>query len=215
MATLSEDERARASGFRFDRDRKRFIAGRGLLREILGRLLRVEASRLVFSYTASGKPILTTPPRGQSVHFNLAHAGSCAVYAVTLEHEVGIDLERLREIEGAEQLVERVFSEREAAQWRSVPRPQQAEAFFNCWTRKEACLKATGQGISEFLTQIEVSLIPGQPAGLVGIVGDSQAPTHWLLESLAPAAAYVGAVALPRGRQLRVNAWKWQPMDRQ
>lgn len=207
--SLSEDERARAARFRFDKDRRRFIASRGLLRELLGWLLHVEASLLAFSYTARGKPVLAAPVSGHSLHFNLAHADSLAVYAVAWEHEVGIDIERIRPIKGAEAVAERFFSAREFAHWRSVSPHQRIEAFFNCWTRKEACLKATGDGISESLNQIEVSLIPGQPARLHSVTGDSRASTRWLLQSLTPEPAYLGAVAAPQGSHLRVNCWKW------
>jgi 4'-phosphopantetheinyl transferase len=205
---LSEDERARANRFRFDRDRRRFIASRGLLRELLGSLLCVEASRLAFSYTARGKPSLAVPKSGQSLCFNLAHADSLAVYAVAWEHELGVDVERLRRINGAESFVERYFSERELANFLSTPLHQRAEAFFNCWTCKEACLKASGHGIGDSLSRIEISIVPGRPARLLNLVGDSQAPHHWLLQSLAPAASYVGALAAPRGCHLRVHCWK-------
>lgn len=206
---LSADERARATRFRLDKDRKRFIASRGRLRELLGLLLQVEPSLLVFGYTARGKPVLVSPVDGPSLHFNLAHADSLAVYGVAWEHEVGIDIERLRPIKGAEALAGRFFSEREFAQWHSVPSRHRMEAFFNCWTRKEACLKATGDGISELLSQVEVSLIPGQPARLLNMAGDSWAGARWLLQSLTPCPAYVGAVAVPHGSHLWVNCWKW------
>jgi 4'-phosphopantetheinyl transferase len=207
--SLSEDERARAARFRFDKDRRRFIAGRGLLRELLGWLLRVEASLLVFGYTGRGKPVLAAPASGHSLHFNLAHADSLAVYAVAWEHEVGIDIERLRTIMGADAIAERFFSEKEFAQWRSVSCRQQMEAFFNCWTRKEACLKATGDGLSESLDQVEVSLIPGQPVQLLNMPCYSRTVTRWLLQSLSLGPAYLGAVAAPHGSHLAVNCWQW------
>jgi 4'-phosphopantetheinyl transferase len=206
--SLSEDERARAVRLRFDRDRRRFIAGRGLLRELLGWLLRVEASQLAFGYTARGKPVLAAPASGHALHFNVAHADSLALYAVAWEHEVGIDIERLRPIMGADAIAERFFSDREFAQWRSVSSRQQIEAFFNCWTRKEACLKATGDGISESLDQVEVSLIPGQPVRLLRIPCDPRAATRWLLRSLS-LGGYLGAVAAPQGSDLKVSCWRW------
>jgi 4'-phosphopantetheinyl transferase len=206
---LSEDERARAARLRFDKDRRRFIASRGRLRELLGQLLRVEANLLAFGYTPRGKPVLAAPASGHSLHFNLAHAESLAVYAVAWDHEVGIDIERVRPIMGAEAIAGRFFSEREFAQWRSVASGQQMEAFFNCWTRKEACLKATGDGISESLDQVEVSLIPGQPVQLLNMPCRPRAVTRWLLQSLSLGAAYLGAVAAPQGSHLEVNCWQW------
>jgi len=207
--TLSEDERGRAARFRFDKDRRRFIASRGLLRELLGRLLGVKPDRLAFAYTARGKPVLAAPASGRRLHFNVAHSDSLAIYAAAWDYEVGIDIERLRPIEGAEAIACRFFSERELAQWRSVPSRQRLEAFFNCWTRKEACLKATGDGISELLSQIEVSLVPGHPSRLFNMVGDPRAATRWLLQSLTPAPTYLGTVAVPQGAHLGIHCWKW------
>lgn len=206
---LSEDERARAARLRFDKDRRRFIAGRGLLRELLAWLLRVEAGLLAFGHTARGKPVLAAPASGHALHFNVAHADSLVVYAVAWDQEVGIDIERLRPIMGAEAIAERFFSQREFAQWRSVSSRLQMEAFFNCWTRKEACLKATGDGISESLDQVEVSLIPGQPVRLLNMPCDTRALRRWLLRSLSLGPTCLGAVAAPQGSHLTVNCWKW------
>jgi 4'-phosphopantetheinyl transferase len=207
--TLSEDERVRAARFRFDKDRRRFMASRGVLRELLGRLLGVQADRLAFAYTARGKPVLAAPASGHGLHFNVAHADSLAVYATAWDYEVGIDIERLRPVEGAEAIASRFFSERELAEWRSLPSRQRMEAFLNCWTRKEACLKATGDGVSELLSQIEVSLVPGHPARLWKMAGDPRAATHWLLQSLTPAPTHLGSVAVPQGTRLRIHCWKW------
>jgi 4'-phosphopantetheinyl transferase len=205
---LSEDERARASRFHFAHHRNRFIAARGTLREILERLLEVEAGRFTFSYDDAGKPRLAGPAAARRVQFNLAHSDSLAVYALGAESDLGVDVERLRPVPEAEQIASRFFSLREAACLRSLPRPQQTEAFFRCWTRKEAYLKAVGQGLSGPLSRIEVSLLPEEPARFVRIGQDPQAPAIWRLHSLIPAHGYIGALAV-KNRAAQASCWKW------
>ncbi|HEV2437632.1 MAG TPA: 4'-phosphopantetheinyl transferase [Verrucomicrobiae bacterium] len=118
---LSADERARAARYIFERDRNRFLAGRGLLREMLGRLLRVEPDRLVFAYGDHGKPRLASPVAGRLLYFNLAHSDALAAVIVSAQHEVGIDVERLRPIREAEAIAARFFSARENEEWRLLP----------------------------------------------------------------------------------------------
>jgi len=193
--TLAPDELARAERFRFTRDKMRFVAGRGLLRLILSRYLGVPAERIVFDYGPRWKPRLGSASGRDLLHFNLAHSDGLAVYAMTRVGEVGIDLERVRRVSESKQIASYFFSERECAQWRSLPACLQTEAFFNCWTRKEACLKANGEGITESLKQVEVSLIPREPAQLLCLAGDPRAAANWLLQALTPALGYVGALA--------------------
>jgi 4'-phosphopantetheinyl transferase len=154
--TLSEEERHRAGRFRFKKNLDHFVAGRGILREILGRLLNVKPGELCFSYGSNGKPQLAMPPGNGFPHFNVAHSGSLAVYAISPEHEVGIDIERIRPLREAEDIAAHFFSKSEQTQWRSLPAAVKTEAFFNCWVRKEALLKANGEGIGESLSQVEV-----------------------------------------------------------
>lgn len=201
---LSDDEWQRARRFHLERDRRRFVAGRGTLREILTALVGINPRSLAFSYGESGKPQIIAPAAACSIHFNLAHSDSIAVYAVA-KHELGVDVERIRAMDNAEQMAERFFSPREKLCLMALPAEQRAEAFFNCWTRKEAYLKAIGSGLNDRLNQIEVSLAPGEAADLLGVPNDSQ---KWLLHSLVPAAEFVGALAI-QSEDLRVNCWKW------
>ena len=185
--TLSKDERQRAARFYFEKDKARFVAGRGILREILGWLLEAGPRELVFSRESRGKPQLAGPAAGGFLHFNLAHCDSLAIYAVSRAHEVGVDLERIRPIFETEEIVAHCFSDRERAQWLSLPGDSRGEAFFNCWTRKEASLKAGGQGIGGSLFNA----------------------AQFSLRSLTPAMDYTAAVAV-KCRDARVNCWKWQ-----
>ena len=195
-STLSPDERARAARFIFERDRLRFAAARGWLRTILGRCVGVHPAALRFEYSSTGKPSLSWAGREAVVHFNLAHSEDRALVAVTRLGAVGVDVERVRDIEHAPRLVERFFSPRESALFQALPADRQPAAFFNLWTRKEALLKATGEGLSASLRQVEVSFLPGEAARLLAVAGDEEEAAHWTLRELAPAANFVGAVAV-------------------
>lgn len=201
---LSDDERQRAGKFHRERDRQRFLAGRGTLREILSVLLNVNPASLKLSSGRFGKPQIAAPVAAQPLHFNLAHSDSIAVYAAA-NHELGVDLERVRALDEAEQIASRYFSPREAGCLLALPPEQRLEAFFNCWTRKEAYLKAIGLGLVDRLDQIEVWLAPGETTTLLSIPPDSQ---PWRLHSVIPAADFVGALVIHQ-QDSRVNCWKW------
>jgi len=196
--TLSADERQRAARFHFEKDKNHYVAGRGMLREILGRLLGVEPGELVFAYGVHGKPCLAMPPAKNSLHFNVAHSDSLVVYAVSREHEVGIDVERIRPVREVEDIAAHIFSEPERAQWHRFPDDKKTEGFFNCWVRKEALLKARGDGIGEPLNQIETFFN-----------GDLPGSGQFSLRSLLPALDFAAAVAT-KYRDARVNCWEWQ-----
>jgi 4'-phosphopantetheinyl transferase len=202
---LSEDERLRAERFYFERDRKRFIVGRGLLRIILSRYTKLAAHQLRFSYGKRGKPALVTTGICSNLQFNLSHSEGLALYAITLDRQLGIDLEYIRPTTDVEQLSKRFFCPREYQVIRSLPPKQQQEAFFHGWTCKEAYLKATGEGLTQ-LEQVEVSLAIGEPAKLLSIAEDSQATTNWSLVTLFPGPGYMGALAV-EGHDWRLSSW--------
>jgi 4'-phosphopantetheinyl transferase len=204
---LAADEQARAERFYFERDREHFIAARGLLRAILGGYLNRAPDRLSFCYSAHGKPSLA----GDAIHFNMSHSHGVALYAVTLGREVGIDVEHIRfDVEVAE-IAERFFSRREVAMLRRLPTEMQREAFFNCWTRKEAYIKARGEGLSLPLDQFDVSLAPGEPAALLGTQPDPSEASRWFLQEFTPAPGYVAALAAA-GHGWRLTCWQWPDM---
>lgn len=193
--TLSPDENNRAFRFYFERDRKHFIAGRGILRSILGRYLNLEPAQLQFSYSSRGKPALANLGIGETLSFNLSHSHESALYAIAYTPLVGIDLEHIRPMDKVEQLVKRFFSAREYAVICSLPADQKQEAFFRAWTCKEAYLKAIGDGLPG-LDGVEVSLTPGEPAALLSIQGDEEAASHWSVYQLIPAPGYMAALAV-------------------
>lgn len=203
-ALLSPDEYARASRFHFAKDCRRFTVARGLLRALLASYVCREPELLEFNYGQYGKPRLA----GQSaVRFNVSHSNEMAVYAFTLNREVGIDVEYTgRNVLDMDQLAARCFSPGENAALQQVQKSQRREAFFNCWTRKEAYIKATGEGLSRPLDQFEVTLRPGEPAQLVFVEGQPQEITRWTFQVCQPAEDYVAALAV-EGQGWQLRSW--------
>jgi 4'-phosphopantetheinyl transferase len=162
---LSPEERARADRFHFRRDRDRFVVRHGMLRSILGAYLHLDPRDLRFSLNQHGKPALTDTGGGLS--FSLSHSNALAVYAIGPGPRLGVDVELLRPMPAQRDVAECFFSSREVAALRSLPAPLQSVAFFTCWTRKEAYVKATGEGLTCPLDQFDVSLAPDEPAALL------------------------------------------------
>jgi len=207
QATLSSDERARASRFRFAKDHRHFVAARGTLRTILARYIDRAPSQIEFCYSQSGKPELAPGCDAKALRFNLSHSQGLALYAITRDHEIGVDLEGVRADFAWEEIASRYFAPGEVEALQLVPASSRAEAFFNCWTRKEALVKARGEGLSLPLDQFEVSLAPGEPARLLRTTGDPQEAEHWSICGLQPAAGYVAAVAL-RSSRCELKLWE-------
>ena len=208
IQTLSMDDRMRAEQFYFEQDRKHFIASRGIVRMILGRYLGVEPKRLQFCYGKNGKPALANTFGKGNIRFNLSHSEGIALYAFTREHEIGVDIEHIRDISEMEQIAERFFSVRENAVFRALPKSKRKEAFFNCWTRKEAFIKAIGDGLSRPLDKFDVGLVPGEPARLLRIEGDSNVASQWSIQELKLAFGFAAAFAV-EGRRWRLRCWRW------
>jgi 4'-phosphopantetheinyl transferase len=205
---LAADEQARAERFHFERDRGHFIVARGVLRAILGGYLKRAPECLSFCYSSHGKPALAGESDGDAIRFNVSHSHGIALYAVTRGREVGIDLERIRSNLAVAEIAERFFSRREAAMLRTLSTEEQREAFFRCWTRKEAYLKARGEGLSLSLDQIDVSLAPGEPDVVPGTQPDSSEASRWSLQELTPAPGYVAALAV-EGHGWCLACWQW------
>lgn len=201
---LSPDERARASRIALPGQRRRFVAARGRLREILGGYVGAPPELLRFRYGPSGKPSLEEP---SAVRFSLSHAEDLAVVALHRTLEVGVDVERLRPIANGERIAARFFSTDEHRALLGVPVGLRDRAFVTCWTRKEACAKALGGDLLPLLERIEVPVDPAAPPRLARIDGVADAAGRWSLIDLAPASGYIGALAVP-GPLARVLAWQ-------
>jgi 4'-phosphopantetheinyl transferase len=208
LRTLAADERERAARFYFAKDRDHFIVARGVLRTILSRYLNRMPERVTFCYGAHGKPALAGDNGSDAIRFNVAHSHGVALYAVTRGREVGIDLERIRLDLAVMEIAERFFSRREVAALRTLPTEAQHHAFFRCWTRKEAYIKARGEGLSLPLDEFDVSLAPGEPAALLGTQRDPCEAFHWSLWELPLAANYAAALAVA-GHGWRLACWQW------
>lgn len=193
---LSTDERARAGRYYFEKDWRRYIVRRGILRKILAGYLGTEPGRLRFCYGANGKPMLSNTYSQEKIHFNLSHSEGLALYAFTRDREIGVDIEFVREVPEMEQIVANFFPAGERADFETVPESMKKEAFFNGWTRKEAFIKATGGGLSLPLDSFEVSLAPGEPARLLAIEGDPAAAARWSVLDLATDAGFAAALAV-------------------
>lgn len=205
--TLSPDEAERAQRFVFDHDREYYIVGRGFLRHILAHYRQTDPAGIKFNYGPQGKPGLA-PTLNSDIQFNLSHSGSLVLYAITRRHTIGVDIEAVRPLDDMAQIAKRFFSPVEAATLLKLPLEEQPEGFFNCWTRKEAFIKASGKGLSQPLDEFDVTLAPGQPARLLRVQDDSQAPYKWSLTHLIPATGYVAALAVA-GQMTKIFCRQW------
>jgi len=208
LQILSEDERLKAGRLCVGEVRERFIVGRSVLRGILGQYLHVRPEQLRFSYGPHGKPAIAPECEGGGIRFNMSDSSGLAVFAVTRGREIGIDLERMRPDVPCEELARRYFAAAEVSEFLGLPESQRQEGFFNCWTRKEAYLKAIGRGLSFPLRNVVVSLAPGKPATILAIEGDPEEARRWSLTSLNPDPAYSAALVV-EGRECRVTFLNW------
>ena len=189
---LSKDERERANKFHFERDKTRFVAARGSLRRVLSRYVGVAAERLQFNYNAYGKPGLLQAPELQ---FNLSHANSKALIAVS-HAAVGIDIEYSEKELDIDGIAKRFFSVNEYQLITSLSGVKKRKAFFTGWVRKEAFLKALGQGLSYALAKVEVTLLPEQPAQIIALHDEQQNLADWSMFALAVPVGYEAALVV-------------------
>jgi 4'-phosphopantetheinyl transferase len=203
---LSVDESTRASRFHFSNDRQRFVASRALLRIILAGYLATDPNGLRFSYSQKEKPSLQPQQAGSDITFNISHSAGIALFAFTRGRDVGVDVERVRRDFDVEAIARRFFSEHEQRQLASFPPEEKADAFFRCWTRKEAYIKATGDGLSLPLSQFDVSLVAGEPNALLATRPDGSEINRWLLQEVPGGDGHIGALCV-RGRDWKLKAW--------
>jgi len=208
IRTLSEDEITRANRFRFEQDRNHFVVARGVLRDILSRYLQQPPDTFEFETNAYGKPMLLKPVNGRNLNFNVSHSGAYALYAVIYDRQIGIDIEQIRHDFGGEEIARRFFSPHEVDSLLSLSTTQQNQAFFACWTRKEAFIKAKGKGLSIPLDQFDVELRPTEPVRLLETKWDTEETSRWSLKSLFVAKDYAAAIAV-EGRDWQLKTWRW------
>lgn len=207
--TLSPDEHERAQRFKFSRHQRRFTASRGILRQILARYLRTPPRDIRFQSGPFGKPLLQAAVE-QPLHFNVAHSQQWALYAVSRDFEVGIDLEGDRDSLDYAGLAERICSAEELMTFRKLSRTEQRTAFFRCWTRKEAFVKAIGKGFSFPLEHLTVSFTDDEPPRILGI--QKQSPHDWSLFDLPLGQGFWGALAVA-GKPSFIQGWNYHLDD--
>lgn len=206
---LSEDEQRRAIRYHFPEHRDRFVVCHAALRAIISRYLNRPSREIEFGYGAQGKPYLNHPQENIPLHFNLSHSHNLALIAVTLQREIGVDLEYIRPDFIPGEIAERFFSPAENEKLRTLPASEQRLAFFHCYTRKEAFIKARGDGLTCPLDQFDVEVMPGRAAALLRTCWDPQEASRWSMANLAPGPGYVGALVV-EGELGRLSCWQWE-----
>jgi 4'-phosphopantetheinyl transferase len=189
---LSADEQERAGRFIFERDRSRYVAGRAVLRMILGRYLAVHPAEVSFCYGRYGKPLV----EGTDLSFNMSKSAGYAVYAVTRNRRIGVDVEQIREIAEIEQIGRQFFSEPEYELLCARPRSMKQKTFFECWTRKEALVKSVGVGLTRPLHSFDVAENPEDSVRMVRLESDAGEKCPWTICDLEQYPGFAVAVAV-------------------
>jgi 4'-phosphopantetheinyl transferase len=193
-AVLSQDERCRANRFRFGKDYVEFVLARSLLRCLIGSYLGLEAATIQFVYSPFGKPAIHPDLEPKGLRFNVSHSHGEALFAFSHNREVGIDLEFIPHEWDGSSLSQHFFSSRENEQLQTLADIEQKQAFFRCWTRKEAYIKARGEGLSLALNQFDVSLLAEEKAALLEVRPDAQEVNRWKMQDVAVKSNYAGAL---------------------
>ena len=200
LGLLSEAERTRIERFSFRRDAHRYTIAHGILRQILGRYTQIRPEDIQFAAAARGKPALQNNSR---LHFNLTHSEDLVLYALSWDRELGVDVERRRDKLENREIVKSYFSVHEQAEFEGLPPVLQETAFYLGWTRKEAYIKARGEGLHANLKSFDVSLTPEKPFHLT-----SEDADRWGLYSFGPKPGFVAALVV-EGKNFRIRHWEW------
>ncbi len=191
---LDNAERHRASRFVFERDRFRFIVGRARLRQLLSARLGVRPEVVEFAYGKRGKPALASAYADSNLRFNVSHSEDVAVYAFTYGREIGVDVEAIRPLTDADDIASRFFSRYEYEIYLALDACDRPLGFFNCWTRKEAFIKALGDGLYYPLDSFDVTLAPGEPAKILRVKDTPGDECGWCLDGFSPARGFIATV---------------------
>ena len=205
---LSGAERERAARFHFHQDKRRFVIRRAVLRQILAACLETGSESISLDSVPNGKPLIRGQENPGGLRFNSSHSGDLALIGLARGFEVGIDVEQHRPLPDAEDLAKTFFSEVETAELAALPPPLKTAGFFDCWTRKEAFVKATGWGLSYPLNRFSVSLARDQPATLLSVIDEPEAVKKWTMVSLDLPPRYSAAVVFA-GKKMPVKCFEW------
>ncbi|HEX8905118.1 MAG TPA: 4'-phosphopantetheinyl transferase superfamily protein [Longimicrobiaceae bacterium] len=209
-AILSDEERSRAERFRFDLHRNRFIAGRAIQRLVLARYLDADPAALTYALAEHGKPALDGSHGGSGLRFNVSNSADGLLIAVARGRELGVDLEAVLPVSDRDAVARRFFSAPENLVYDTIAEHERDLAFFTCWTRKEAYIKALGEGLSMPLDRFDVTLRPGEPAQLLCTRGAAGEAARWTLRELDPGPGWLGALAV-EGGGWALRLFDWDP----
>lgn len=204
---LDAGELERLGRYRFEADRRKFAFRRGILRRLLGNYLQVDPRDIRYAVNEFGKPRLDKKFHS-NLHFNLSASGEISLFAFIENRPVGIDVEQLRGDFDTGPIAGRFFSDSERQELHELPADQKLPGFYNCWTRKEAVIKALGRGLSLPLASFDVNLKPGAPARVVGARENARDAQRVTLQELTPAAGYIAALATLEGGW-RLESWRY------
>lgn len=193
---LSLDEWMRANQFVFQQDRRNFIVTRGILRDILSNYIHCQPADVCFRYETNGKPLLSLPAASSRLDFNLSHSSGLLVVAITPGKRVGVDVERIRPLPDLNLIASHSLSEYEQDMLALITGEGKRFGFFRCWTRKEAYLKALGNGLSTPLDSFDMSLSTDSPAGMLSNRLDPNEVSRWSFYTFVPLQGFVGALAI-------------------
>jgi 4'-phosphopantetheinyl transferase len=205
---LTLDEKERADRFCFEKDQANFITGRAILRTLLGRYTNQSPADVKFVYNSYGKPLLKKQVQSPPLNFNLSHSGGKVLYAFSRGIPLGIDLEKMKPDIDLAAIAPRFFSPGEVSSLFSLKKADRAEAFYSCWTRKEAFIKAMEMGLSLELDKFDVSLRPGEPARLISIRFQNQNTRNWSLYDLKVFPGFKACLAV-RSRNIAISNYLW------
>ena len=204
-ALLSPEERDRADRFAFRSDRNRFVVSRAGLRHLLGERLGMTPESVQFSYGKFGKPALANQPGDSDLRFNVSHSGDLVVYALADGREIGVDVEAIAAMEDRDDVATHCFSKAEQDAYLALAESERTQGFFNCWTRKEALVKAIGDGMNFPLDAFDVTLAPGEPAKILSLGSTPGYECGWEIYAFSPEPGFAAAVVIEQpGRESRV-----------
>lgn len=196
---MTDDERQRAARFRFERDRTRFVCARGLLRALLSSELGVAPDLIRFVYGPHGKPSLAKGQADSGLRFNVSHSDGLGLFVLARDRAVGVDLEKVRPLRYGHAVAERFFAADECAALSGLTGDAWDRGFFRCWTRKEAFVKAVGDGLSYPLRAFSVAVSEGEPARLLRVDGDASASERYWLTTYPAGTGFEAAIAVEGG----------------
>ena len=196
---LSDEEQARAKRFKFPRHRRRSIVARASLRHLLGRYLQIDPADIVLHTTEHGKPYVKHLYGPHELTFNVSHSHECALIALTIDRLIGVDVEHLRKVRDVRNIAKHFFAAGEVAKLRTVDEAELNSTFLRCWTRKEAFIKAIGEGLSHPLHQFEVTFLADEDPGLLYDKSEPNAAEKWQMFALDPHPDYIAALIVAAG----------------